>query len=157
MKKEEQQNRFSSTVDLNKGLRFNEKVQILFKDVKTEGKKIGYERGSKEYGKAFRAVEKEFEATKDLMKKHKNTYATQTENLNEMYRRLKKLSVDLKEQVNSKINDVSNRYEISPHHIRVNLEAGTVMSNRSIIFRILGAVYRHFTVLSNKRPVNPYN
>lgn len=37
---------------------------MLFTDVETEGKKQGYDRESKEYGAAYREIEKEFYETK---------------------------------------------------------------------------------------------
>lgn len=59
---------------LDRGPNIIEKVDMLFKDVETEGKKDGYDRASKEYGKVYRALEEEFKQTKALIEQQKKSY-----------------------------------------------------------------------------------
>lgn len=51
----------------DKGPSLLEKVDMLLTDVETEGKKQGYARAVAEYDKAFRAIEGEYDATKNIM------------------------------------------------------------------------------------------
>lgn len=54
------------------GLSTKEKIEVLFTDVKTKGKKQGYDRAAKEYGVAYRKIERDFKETKELIENQKN-------------------------------------------------------------------------------------
>ena len=55
-----------SLISLFKGPGITEKIDMLFKDVKTEGKTQGYKRAASEYEKSFREIENEYKHTKNL-------------------------------------------------------------------------------------------
>lgn len=143
MQKRKHVSRFLGRASKKRNPSFIEKVEMLFKDVNTVGKKQGFERAAKEYEKAYSAIEKEFKKTKELIEKQKNTYETQTEELTEMYIHLKQLKAELERQVNLKANEVSLYYDIPMEEIIRNLKTGTLLINIFTFFPILGVIYNH--------------
>lgn len=127
---------------LRKRPSFNEKIEMLRKDVNTEGKKKGHVRAAKEYGKAYRIVEKEFKKTKDLLEDQKNTHETQIKELTELYNHLKQLSTELKRQVDLKANEISLYYDIPREDIHHKLNAGTLLDFFKA-FSILSIIYTY--------------
>lgn len=128
---------------LRKRPSFNEKIEMLRRDVNTEGKKKGHVRAAKEYGKAYRIVEKEFKKTKDLLEDQKNTHETQIKELTELYNHLKQLSTELKRQVDLKANEISLYYDIPREDIHHKLNAGTLLVNFFTTYSILSLIYNY--------------
>ena len=118
-----------------------EKIEMLFTDVETEGKKQGYDRAAREYGAAYRKIEKEFKETKDLIENQKNTYGNQAYQFIEKLEKLEKQKETLQKQVNSKVNDVSKKYNIPAGEIRRSMAAGTLLVGGPATIDILGMIY----------------
>lgn len=65
----------------DKGPSITEKIDMLFKDVETEGKKQGYKRAASEYEKVFRVIENEYKQTKELIQSQKAIMVINLKNL----------------------------------------------------------------------------
>lgn len=121
-----------------------EKVEMLFTDVETEGKKQGYDRAAKEYGAAYRAIEKEFSETKKLIEQQKTSYDNKAETLINKLESLEKEKERLEREVDSKTRDVSRRFDIPISEVRGSLAAGTLLVGGPMIsVDILGMIYKH--------------
>lgn len=86
------------------GLSTKEKIEVLFTDVETKGKKQGYDRAAKEYGAAYRKIERDFKETKELIENQKNTYGDQAYQFIERLEDLEKQKKALQDEVNFKAN-----------------------------------------------------
>ncbi len=128
---------------LDKGPSIVEKVDMLFKDVETEGKKQGYERAAKEYGKAFKAIEDEYKATKELIENQKKSYDSKSEALISKLENLEKQKEELENQVKRKTKGVSTKYNIPTGDVTKSLAAGTLLVGGPAIVDILGLIYNH--------------
>lgn len=79
-----------------------EKVDMLFTDVETEGKKQGYEKASKEYEQIFRQIENRYKETKKLIESQKNVYGDQYDKLIDKLADLENERDSLQKQVDNK-------------------------------------------------------
>lgn len=121
-----------------------EKVKMLFTDVEIEGKKQGYDRASKEYGAAYRKIEKEFRDTKKLIEQQKTSYDNKAETLINKLESLEKEKERLEREVDAKTRDVSRRFDIPVSEVRGSLAAGTLLVGGPMAsVDVLGIVYRH--------------
>lgn len=84
---------------LDNGPTVVEKLDMLFKDVETEGKKQGYQRAAKEYEEVFKVIENEYKETKEYIEKSKNRYDEMAETLINKLQDLEMRKSVLKEQV----------------------------------------------------------
>lgn len=120
-----------------------DKIEMLFTDVETKGKKRGYDRASKEYGAAYWKIEREFNETKNFIENQKNSYGNQAYQFIERFEVLEKQKKNLEKQVNSKVKDVSRKYNIPAGQIRGSMAAGTLVGGGSAIVDILGMIYSY--------------
>ena len=121
-----------------------EKVEMIFTDVETEGKKQGYDRAANEYGKVYRAIETEFLETKKLIELNKNSCDNQVEGLINKLEALEKEKSRLEQQVNSKIHDVSSKFDIPIGDVKKSLACGTLLVGGPLAsVDILDLIYRH--------------
>lgn len=104
-----------------------EKVEMLFTDVETEGKKQGYDRASKEYGKVYCAIETEFLETKKLIEQQKNSYDNKVDALLNKLESLEREKAKLEQQVHSKTQDVSRKFDIPIGDVKRSLASGTLL------------------------------
>lgn len=130
-------------VGLDNGPNIIEKVDMLFKDVETEGKKAGYDRASREYGKVYRALEEEFKQTKALIEQQKKSYNGEVDVLIEKLEQLEKQKEELQRQVNAKVTDVSRKYSIPVENVKKSLASGTLLVGSPYIVDVLYLVYRY--------------
>ena len=117
-----------------------EKLETIFSDVETEGKKRGYEKAAKEYADAYRKIEKEFNETKISIEGQKNTYGNQAYQLIDQLEKLERQKRELEKQVDSTVNSVSRRHNIPVSDVRKSLNAGTLLGGDSTV-GILEIVY----------------
>lgn len=121
-----------------------EKVEMLFTDVEIEGKKQGYDRASKEYSAAYRAIEKEFSETKKLIEQQKTSYDNKAEILINKLEYLEKKKECLEHEVDAKTRNVSRRVDIPIREVRSSLAAGTLLVGDPLpSVDILGMIYKH--------------
>lgn len=130
------------------GLSTKEKIEVLFTDVETKGKKQGYDRAAKEYGAAYRKIERDFKETKELIENQKNTYGDQAYQFIERLEELEKQKKALQDEVNFK----ANAYNIPARKIRGFTAArtlggirgaGTFLVEGSTTIAILGMIYSY--------------
>lgn len=119
-----------------------EKVDMLFKDVETEGKKQGYKKAASEYEKAFRIIEAEYKETKELIESQKNSYSKQSDILIEKLSKLERQRSELEKQVELKSTEVSKKYDIPIEDVRKSVASGALIMGTPM-FDILGLIYRH--------------
>lgn len=127
----------------DRGPNIIETVDMLFKDVETEGKKDGYDRASKEYGKIYRALEEEFKQTKELIEQQKKSYNVEIDVLIEKLEQLEKQKEELQRQVNAKVFDVSRKYSIPVGDVKKSLASGTLLVGSPYTVDVLYLVYRY--------------
>ena len=120
-----------------------EKVDMLFKDVEVEGKKLGYEKAAKEYGKAFRAIKKEYKDTKQLIEEQKKSYDTKSEDLILKLEILEKEKGKLEKEIKRKIKDVSAKYDVSVEDVTHSVACGALLVGGPVILDVLGIIYSH--------------
>lgn len=121
-----------------------EKVEMVLTDVETEGKKQGYDRAASEYGKVYRAIENEFLETKRLIEQQKNSYDIKADTLINKLEALEREKSKIEQQVNSKIRDVSRRFNIPVGDVKKSLASGTLLvGGSSTSVDILGVVYKY--------------
>ena len=121
-----------------------EKVEMLFTDVETEGKKQGYDRASKEYRKVYCAIEKEFLETKKLLEQQKNSYDNKVDSLINKLESLEREKAKLEQQVYSKTQDVSRKFDIPIGDVKRSLASGTLLVGGPMVsVDILGLIYKH--------------
>lgn len=101
-----------------------EVIDMLTTDVEVEGRKQGYEQASKEYGKVFEKIEKEYKEAKELIKTQKDNYDKKSEALIIKLEKLEKQEVQLKKQLNAKKKEVSTKYDIPVNDITKALASG---------------------------------
>lgn len=89
-----------------------EKIEMLFTDVETEGKKRGYDKASEEYGTAFRAIEKEYEEAITYFNQTKNSLDNRSEGLIYELDRLEKEKKKLQKEIELKSKAVSVKFDI---------------------------------------------
>ena len=104
-----------------------EKIDLLFMDVETEGKKRGYEKAAKEYRIAYLSVEKEFKEAKELIDNQKNKYGNQAYQYIERLEQLEIRKELLQKQIDSKIKEASIKYKIPIEEINRHMCAGTLL------------------------------
>lgn len=117
-----------------------DKIDMIFTDVETEGKKKGYSRAAKEYEKVFCYIEEEYNKVKNIMENQKDIYGTKSDILIQKLEELEKKRQNLENQVEEKIEAVSKKYGISTSQVRTSIINGnTIMSSGSI----LDIIYRY--------------
>lgn len=117
----------------DKGPSITEKIDMLFKDVETEGKKQGYKRAASEYEKVFRVIENEYKQTKELIQSQKSNYGNQSEKLIARLSELEKQKKSLEEQLERKTKAVSVKYNIPIGEVRRFAATGSLMSITSTL------------------------
>jgi hypothetical protein len=110
-----------------KGPSLTEKIDMLFTDVETEGKKQGYERASKEYKLMFRKIEKAYKETKELIESQKDKYGEQSDMLIDKLSALEDERDRLQKQVDNKAKQVSKTFDIPIGEVRSSLAAGSLL------------------------------
>ena len=122
-----------------------EKVEMLFTDVETEGKKQGYDRAAHEYGKVYRNLENEFLETKKLIEQQKSSYDNRADILISKLEFLECEKTNLEKQVNDKAREVSHRFDIPIDDIKKSLTSGTLLVDGDglLTSNILNLIYRH--------------
>lgn len=126
-----------------KGPSTKEKIEMIFTDVETKGKKQGYDRAAREYGTVYLKIEKEFKETKEFIENQKNTYGNKAYQFIERLEAFEKQKEALKKELNAKINDVSRKYDISVGDIRRSMESGALLTGGFIMIDILGMIYSY--------------
>lgn len=126
----------------DKGPSLTEKVNIIFKDVETEGKKQGYKRAASEYDKVFRDIQNEYKQAKELIQLQKSNYGNQSEKLIEKLSELEKQKKVLEELLERKAKAVSKKYDIPIGEIRRFAASGSLISINSN-FGILDLIYSY--------------
>ncbi|WP_017416456.1 hypothetical protein [Clostridium tunisiense] len=148
----------TSIVDLmglKKGPSLVDKVDMLFTDVETEGKKQGYERASKEYEPIYREIENRYKETTILIKSQKNMYG------DESYKLIDRLSVlenereSLEKQVDNKAKQLSKTYNIPLEEVRSAMSCGTLLMP-AVNFSILDMIYSYKEKKLKKAEQNGY-
>lgn len=119
-----------------------DRVEMLFTDVETKGKKKGYLRAAEAYGKVFRAIESEYKQAKELIESQKNMYDAQSDVLIEKLEALENQKRRLENQVKQKTKAVSEKYDIPVSQVQGSLAAGTLITGPATV-DILGMIYRH--------------
>lgn len=127
----------------DRGPSISDKLEMLFKDVETEGKKQGYMRAAEEYGKAFKAVENEFKETKELIENQKYSHDAKVEVLISRLEIMEKQKAELEKQVERKTKDVSTKYNVPMGDVTKSLVAGTLVCIGPENIDILGLIYNH--------------
>ena len=117
----------------NDGPSFSDKVDMLFTDVETEGKKQGYLRAAAEYEKVFKDIETEYINTKKLIDSQKDIYDKQADVLIEKLEELEYQRDVLEVQVKQKEREISEKYGIRQGCI----------SNFLTWYGIFNCVYQH--------------
>ena len=102
-------------------------VEMLFKDVETEGKKQGYVRASKEYESAFRRVENEYRETKKILDNDIMSNDEKIEALLVELERLEERRNKLEKKVKTKTQNVSDTYDIPIEQINTSMASGTLI------------------------------
>lgn len=117
-----------------------DKIDMIFTDVETEGKKKGYSRAAKEYEKVFCYIEEEYNKVKNIMENQKDIYGTKSDILIQKLEELENKRQNLENQVEEKIEAVSKKYGISTSQVRTSIINGDIiMSSGSI----LDIIYRY--------------
>lgn len=127
-------------LEKNKGPSLIEKVDMLFTDVETEGKKRGYDKASKEYKKIFIEIENTYQETKRLIELQKNIYGNKCDKLIDKLESLEYEKEKLKKQVDNKVKEVSRAYNIPQTQILSSMRSGIIANNN---IGILDMIYRH--------------
>ena len=125
-----------------KGPGFIEKVDMLFTDVETEGKKQGYDKASKEYGHVFKELENTYKETKILIVEQKNMYQNQSDKLIDRLAALEYERDCLQVQVDSKAKQLAKEYNIPIEKVTSEISSGTLLMT-DISFGILDIIYSH--------------
>ena len=126
----------------NKGPSLSDKVDMLFTDVETEGKKQGYEKASKKYEPIFREIENRYNETKKLIESQKTVYGDQSDKLIEKLSALEKERDSLQAEVDNKAKQVSKAYNIPLGQVRSAMSSGTLLMSDPT-FGILDIIYSH--------------
>lgn len=80
-----------------------DKVEMIFTDVETEGKKRGYSKAAAEYEKAFQSIEKEYADAQSFIERQKGIYDEKSE---ELINKLEKLEAE-KEKLETAVKQKS--------------------------------------------------
>lgn len=127
----------------DRGPSITEKIDMLFTDVETEGKKQGYKKAASEYEKAFRAIEKEYKETKELIEFQKSNYGNQSDELITKLSELEKQEKLLEERMKIKAKDVSTKYDIPIGDVLRASAAGMIICGITPTVSILDLIYNH--------------
>lgn len=120
------------------------KVEMLFTDVETEGKKQGYDRASKEYGKVYCAIETEYFETIKMIEQQKNSYDNKADVLINKLASLERDKTKLEQQIHSKAQDVSHKFNIPFGDVKRSLDSGKLLVGGAMVsVDILGLIYKH--------------
>lgn len=123
---------------------FADKVNMVFTDVETEGKKQGYNRAAKEYDSVYQKLETEYFEAIRIISQQKNVYGNQADELINKLASLEAEEQKLKRQVEAKTNEVSKKYSIPVSTVRRSVSAGTlIFGDSSLTSDILDIVYRY--------------
>lgn len=91
--------------------RINE-VGILFEDVETEGKKLGYEKAAKEYTEAFQTIKENYESIKKIVDNEMMSKGMMIDQLSVRLAKLREKREQLQAEVNHQERRVSKHYNI---------------------------------------------
>lgn len=128
----------------NDGPNVIEKVEMLFTDVETEGKKQGYNRAAREYKKVYRDIENEFLETKMIIEQQKNSYDNKADSLINKLKSLEREKENLEKQVNDKVKEMSRRFDIPVGDLKESLDFGTFfVGSSSVSVDVLDLIYKH--------------
>lgn len=134
-----------SLMSLFKGPSINEKIDMFFKDVETEGKMQGYKRAASEYEKSFKAIENEYKHTKELMQSQKSNYGNSSEKFIVKLSELEKKKKSLEEQLERKLKEFSVKNHMPIRDVRGALVAVDTFSNLlpNVPTNVLDLIYIH--------------
>jgi ribonucleotide reductase alpha subunit len=125
-----------------KGPSISEKIDMLFTDVETEGKKQGYKRAASKYEKAFKEIEYEYNKTKELIESQKSNYGNESEKLIEKLSELEKQKKLLEKQFEKRTKDFSSKYDIPIGDVSKFASTGTLMCTTFTV-SILDLIYSY--------------
>ena len=114
-------------------------AKLIFTDVETDGKKLGYSIAAAEYEKAFRTIEDEYNAANELLECQKNMYNSQANDLIERLEKLERQKEELEKQVELKIELISIKYSIPISKIQHSLSSGS-----SVVANPTGDIFTAF-------------
>ena len=132
-----------SLMSLFNGPSITEKIDMLFKDVETEGKTQGYKRAASEYEKSFRAIENEYKHAKELIQSQKSNYGNSSEKFIVKLSELEKQKKSLEEQVERKMKAFSVKNDIPIGDVRGAFAAANTFSNVIPNTSLLDLIYIH--------------
>ena len=134
-------NRSSRNGSFDKVPDIGEKVAMIFKDVKTDGKKRGYKKAAVEYEKAFKAIEEEQKSTKEFFERQKNSFNVRSEVLIFKLESLETQKKELENQVKQKNQEVSIKYKIPLG--RVEALTNATITGGPLVLDFLRLIYIH--------------
>lgn len=124
----------------NRGPDVLDTIGMLLKDVKTDGKKEGYEQAAKEYGQAFLLIEKEYKETKKLFENQTKIHDKRSEQLIVKLENLEMQKKELEDQIKKNTKKVSKKYNIPIKQVE-QAAYGDLLGGNSQI-DILGIIYK---------------
>lgn len=127
----------------DKGPGLVDKVDMLFKDVETEGKKQGYDRAAKEYGKVYREIEKDYKEAKALIEEQKKNYDIKADELIAKLEMLEEKKARLEKQVDQKTKEVSRKFNIPVGDVKASVMGGRSIFTDYPQIDLLGIIYSH--------------
>lgn len=107
------------------------KVKILFTDVETEGKKLGYTVASNEYWIVYKKLEDNILETKSIIENQKNNYNSRADSLINKLESLELELVDLEEKFTNKLKEMSKKCNIPINDLKISLESGPLLLGNS--------------------------
>lgn len=110
---------------------------ILASDVETEGKKKGYARAAEEYEIAFERLQEEYLNVKKIANK---TILEKEEKCNKLIEKIQELEKEKKfliEKRDSKMKDISEKYDVSLSKVSDLLSQGIISSNQISLIELI--------------------
>lgn len=119
-----------------------DKIDMIFTDVETEGKKQGYERAAKEYEIVFEELENTYKEVKRIISLQQNELDNRSDKLIEKLSQLEKEKEYLMSKVNNKSNKVSKVYNIPLSQVRSCMNSGSLLTSTTGV-GILDMIYNY--------------
>lgn len=113
------------TVGIDRGPSVMDKIELMFTDVGTEGRKQGYVRAAEEYDKAYAVIEAEYAAALEMAEEVHAMYSSEADRLNAELRRLEAKRERLDKERERKIGMIATAYGISTGTVRSACVGGT--------------------------------
>ena len=122
---------------------FLEKIDMLFTDVETEGKKQGYQRASSEYEHVFNKIEMQYnEAMRDI-EKQKDTYEDLSKKLMKRLQKLENERDTLRIEIDNNIKKVSDKMGKPVSFVKSAVASGSLLMPSIALPSILDIIYSH--------------